>query len=1109
MNKLFALTIICMVFLIGTVSAFEWDNGLRYENDDLKVTIENGYFFGIGEWFGFNEDLGSAELKSHSSVDEVLKFGFGSEEVVMYYDFDFLELYENGLGEVYFTDERNGKEIEKDYSFVYWTNETYEIDVYESQCSTSGNGTKICRGVLIGKENSTRKVWKDYNSRDIIKGKIRIGLKTYVGREDFIDGVWTIGGKTVKKHAVWTADLNVGLNHYYNLDGINDSLFTQNLTIDGSITFDAGLIGDNANGGANNPGNFLKTSTSWGVDGGAIGISVWVNATDSPDSTNDGIMGTQNSSSKVSYEITYSSAGGGEIKFIRIRNGIGGETLTHPVTLPINGSYQHIVASYDGAVMFLYFNGVLIDSTTSTGNGSALATTLSLIMADVQLTTRVFNGKVDELGIWGRNLTGAEVTQLFNSGAGITFRNFLTPIVTLNSPVDFLNSSSASITFNATISVNIPDNVTYFLDDIGNETNTTGILDDYIFTKEIAEGVHTWNVQACNFDGCTNGTARTFTVDNSAPIIDITFPTETINFHEVNTNLSVNWTVSDLLLDTCILQFEGVNRTVTCNDNQTEINITNSINRTIIFYANDTFGKMNSSSRTWNYLVFQHELFFNTSAFETSTQTFTINISANSTPSIASLIYSGTIFSSAIVTANSGFFNISRSINIPTSIGVKSFRFNFTVNSTEINTNSKNQTVNTINLTLCGVAPQNVPYINLTFKNETVNQESLNATIISTWIYSLSSVGDVNKTLSFSNASENILYSFCFNPSNRTINIDSTINYNNGQSQQRIFSLVTTLTNLTLSQVLYLLPTTLGLFSPFQVVDNIGNPLSNVRGLITRILGVSTITISSAFTDDSGFVSYFLNPEVTYIGSFSKTGFTTETFSFTPTADTRTVILGGGTGVIANGTSILTNTTYTITPANRTLTNGTDYLFSFDVSSSQAITFISMNITSNGTSHLFVSNAGDGLISGIVNTGENRSFVGYFVMKTSEETFSLASIWIIDQTFIGDYSLFKQMVLFNEYEFSDFIRLLITLVFIIGMMIFVNNIGISDDSESKIAIALLLVWAFSIVGWLDTGIIFSSTNTNIQTLAQFSNQFGIAILSTGAGTYFILRRIFT
>jgi len=34
----------CMVFLIGTVSAaFEIDNVLTYENNDLKVIIENNF----------------------------------------------------------------------------------------------------------------------------------------------------------------------------------------------------------------------------------------------------------------------------------------------------------------------------------------------------------------------------------------------------------------------------------------------------------------------------------------------------------------------------------------------------------------------------------------------------------------------------------------------------------------------------------------------------------------------------------------------------------------------------------------------------------------------------------------------------------------------------------------------------------------------------------------------------------------------------------------------------------------------------------------------------------------------------------------------------------
>ena len=67
---------------------------------------------------------------------------------------------------------------------------------------------------------------------------------------------------------------------------------------------------------------------------------------------------------------------------------------------------------------------------------------------------------------------------------------------------------------------------------------------------------------------------------------------------------------------------------------------------------------------------------------------------------------------------------------------------------------------------------------------------------------------------------------------------------------------------------------------------------------------------------------------------------------------------------------------------------------------------------------------------------------------------------------------------------------------------------IVETSESKIAVTLLLVWAFSIVGWLDTGLATSTTNSGINRLAEFSNQYGIAILSTGATMFFIMRRVF-
>ena len=80
------LTMLFLIFLINFVNAATWDNSLGYRpggngNPDLKVEIKN--------WFGWGENYGTAEIKSHSKPDEIIKVPRGSNVPVMYYDFNF------------------------------------------------------------------------------------------------------------------------------------------------------------------------------------------------------------------------------------------------------------------------------------------------------------------------------------------------------------------------------------------------------------------------------------------------------------------------------------------------------------------------------------------------------------------------------------------------------------------------------------------------------------------------------------------------------------------------------------------------------------------------------------------------------------------------------------------------------------------------------------------------------------------------------------------------------------------------------------------------------------------------------------------------------------
>ena len=98
---LFLFVTIFLVLTLSTVSAAEFDNFLDYnQNDkgveDMKVDFIN--------WFGLGRTLGTAELKSHSNVNQIIKVPVGQNTPVMWYDFNFTEEYTNGLGEVIFTD---------------------------------------------------------------------------------------------------------------------------------------------------------------------------------------------------------------------------------------------------------------------------------------------------------------------------------------------------------------------------------------------------------------------------------------------------------------------------------------------------------------------------------------------------------------------------------------------------------------------------------------------------------------------------------------------------------------------------------------------------------------------------------------------------------------------------------------------------------------------------------------------------------------------------------------------------------------------------------------------------------------------------------------------
>jgi hypothetical protein len=94
----------------------------------------------------------------------------------------------------------------------------------------------------------------------------------------------------------------------------------------------------------------------------------------------------------------------------------GGGVDFESVTTLSDDTWYHIVYTYDGTTGRIYINDSLDNSMVqalATGTGS------NFYMADLQAVMTPFNCLLDEVAVWDRVITASEITELYNSGAGI------------------------------------------------------------------------------------------------------------------------------------------------------------------------------------------------------------------------------------------------------------------------------------------------------------------------------------------------------------------------------------------------------------------------------------------------------------------------------------------------------------------------------------------------------------------------------------------------------------------------------------------------------------------------------------------------------------------
>lgn len=225
--------------------------------------------------------------------------------------------------------------------------------------------------------------------------------------------------------------LTSGLLAYYKLDNVNDSSgsgFT--LTNNGSVTFSTGKIDNCAiiNSYAVTAVKYLSIANDLGVDGGSLTMAAWYKPSGQPATSGDHhtIVCHSGTTTDVNDMITYyNNSSTMTVWFNRQKQGTANQAVSYATTLS-NGTWYHLVYTYDGSYVRAYINGSQVGSdVAASGSGSANQNDSFAIGAVQGNPAGTYyytpNGIIDEVGVWNRALSGTEISELYNSGNGLTY----------------------------------------------------------------------------------------------------------------------------------------------------------------------------------------------------------------------------------------------------------------------------------------------------------------------------------------------------------------------------------------------------------------------------------------------------------------------------------------------------------------------------------------------------------------------------------------------------------------------------------------------------------------------------------------------------------------
>ena len=369
--------------------------------------------------------------------------------------------------------------------------------------------------------------------------------------------------------AAWTSDLNTKIISYYDWDdatgtSATDSLGRDNFEVHNSWN-SSGLINGSYQFNGSSAEN--QAGTSFGNMHGAneeISLNFWVLKTGNWAGANPKtVVAHGNIDSNGDFDLYSDNSNANRLTF-RIRDNVRVPiykfTSSQDVT---TNQWSMVTLVMNNTMARVYLNGTLIN-TTHLDNYVWSADLFDLFGSQGVAVYEINNGNFDELGIWNRTLTNVDVTQLWNSGAGITYDSSATT-VTLSKPAEGYESIDDEVTFNC--SGQAPGglfNLTLIIDGVDNYTEKNLSSGQNLSLQRdvtLLDGSHNWTCEAYNSKGALGTTdTRNFTIvhykENSQ-----TYPATVLEASEQIFSINLSYRSDDYNSVSAKLNYNGTNYT--------------------------------------------------------------------------------------------------------------------------------------------------------------------------------------------------------------------------------------------------------------------------------------------------------------------------------------------------------------------------------------------------------------------------------------------------------------------------------------------------------------------------------------------------------------------